>query len=97
MIDIARKAAAAPDLPGPGQRRTLQGCPGRLKPGAAKSKTEAWTSGERREDWPSVSNAQRVVVTVDRKQSPGFADFLLTKRERPLREFEKSGAGKGDT
>jgi len=44
-----------------------------------------------------VSNAQRVAITIDRKQAPGFADFVLTRLQELYAEHEKERAGGRET
>jgi ParB family chromosome partitioning protein len=96
VIDAARKAASAPDMQSKESDDRFNAVLAVLKPAAPKSKTEAWSSAGGEKLAKISSNAQRVVVTVDRKQSPAFAEFLLTRVKDLYAEFEKSGAGKGD-
>jgi ParB family chromosome partitioning protein len=96
VIDAARKAASAPDMQSRESDDRFNAVLAVLKPAVPKSKTEAWSSAGGEKLAKISSNAQRVVVTVDRKQSPAFADFLLTRVKDLYAEFEKSGAGEGD-
>ena len=95
LIDAARKAATAPDQQAKESDERFNAVLAALKPGAPKAKTEAWSSVGGEKLAKISSNAQRVVVTVDRKQSPAFADFLLTRVKDLYAEFEKTGGGKG--
>ena len=94
-IEAARKAATAPELQAKDSDERFNAVLATLRPGAPKSKTEAWANAGGEKLAKISSNAQRVVVTVDRKQSPAFADFLLTRVKDLYDEFQKSGAGKG--
>lgn len=96
-IEASRTAATAPDLKAKDSDERFNAVLAALKPGAPKSKTESWSSAGGEKLAKVSSNAQRVVVTVDRGQSPAFADFLLTHVKDLFAEFEKNGAGKGDT
>jgi ParB family transcriptional regulator, chromosome partitioning protein len=96
-IEVVRKAATAPELLSKESDDRFNAVLAALKPGAPKAKTEAWSSAGGEKLAKVSSNAQRVVITVDRKQSPAFADFLLTRVKDFYTEFEKSGAGKGGT
>jgi ParB family chromosome partitioning protein len=96
-IEASRTAASAPDLKAKDSDERFNAVLAALKPGAPKSKIESWSSAGGEKLAKVSSNAQRVVVTVDRGQSPAFADFLLTHVKDLFAEFEKNGAGKGDT
>jgi ParB family chromosome partitioning protein len=97
MIEAARKGATAPDLQTKVSDDRFNAVLALLKPSAPKSKTEAWSSAGGEKLAKVSSNAQRVVVTVDRKQSPAFAEFLLTRVKDLYAEFERIGEGRGDT
>jgi ParB family chromosome partitioning protein len=64
-----------------------------VKPGAPKAKTETWSNAAGEKLAKVSSNAQRLIITVDRKHSPAFAEFLLTQAKEVYAEFEKGRAG----
>lgn len=97
LIDIARKAAAAPLTQAQDSDDRFKAVLVAVKPGAAKSKIEAFKDGKGGKIGKIASNANRVVVTVDRKYAPKFADYLLDKLPALYAEFSKDGSEKADT
>jgi ParB family chromosome partitioning protein len=97
VIEIARKAAAAPLTQAQDSDERFRVVLAAVKPSPIKAKTDVLKDGEGAKIGKVASNAQRLVVTVDRKASPGFADYLSTKLPELIAEFAKNGAGKADT
>ena len=94
VIEIARKAATAPltqAQDSDGRFRTVVAA---VKPSPIKSKTDALKDGEGGKIGKVASNAQRLVITIDRKLAPGFAIFLSDKLPDLVTEFAKGGSGK---
>ena len=79
MIDIACKAAAAPLTQAQDSDERFRTVLAAVKPTPAKSKTNQLRDGEGGKIGKVASNSQRLVVTIDRKTAPGFADYLSDK------------------
>jgi ParB family chromosome partitioning protein len=97
LIDIARKAAAAPLTQAQDSDHRFKAVLAAVKPGPVKFKTDVLKDGKGSKIGKVASNANRVVVTVDRKHAPEFADYLLDKLPTFYVEFSKNGVGKADT
>jgi ParB family chromosome partitioning protein len=97
QIDIARKAVAAPLTQAQESDERFRAVLTALKPAPAKANLEVLKDGEGGKIGKMSSNAQRLVVTVDRKHAPGFADYLADKLPELLAEFAKQASGKGGT
>jgi ParB family chromosome partitioning protein len=97
QIDSARKAAAAPLTQAQDSDDRFRAVLSALKPAPAKSKTDVLKDGEGAKIGKVASNAQRLVVTVDRKHAPAFADYLAKKLPDLMADFAKQADGKGGT
>lgn len=93
QIEAARKAAAAPELHEIDSDERFKAVLASVKHAPLKSKTEAWAAADGKKLAKVISNAQRVTLSIDRKSSPAFADFVLTRVKDLYDEFEKSRAG----
>jgi ParB family chromosome partitioning protein len=96
-LEAAREAALAKDLQARESDERFKAVLAAVKLGPIKSKTESWASADGRKLAKVVSNAKRVTLTIDRKQSPEFAEFLLTRFKDLYAEFEKSRAGRKES
>lgn len=96
-IDTARKAATAPLTQAQDSDGRFRAVLAAVKPGPVKSKTEVLRDGEGGKIGKVASNASRVVLTVDRKHAPEFADFVLERIPGLYAEYSKHGARKADT
>jgi len=97
LIEIARKAAAAPLTQAQDSDERFRLVLAAVKPAPAKSRTEILKGGEGRKIGKVASNAHRLVVTVDRRQAPEFADYLLGRLPELYEEFSRHGTGEADT
>jgi len=90
--EAVSKAAAAPELQRLDSDARFNAILAAIKSAAPKSKTEllSGTAGEKL--GRIVSSAERIVLTVDRKQAPEFAEFVLTRVRALHAEFEKGRA-----
>lgn len=94
MLETARKAVAAPLTQIQHSDERFRAVMAAVKPVPAKSKMEILKDGEGGKIAKVASNAQRLVVTVDRKHAPDFADYLAGKLPELYAEFAKHGPGK---
>ena len=94
QIEAARKAVAAPLTQAQDSDDRFRAVLTALKPLPAKAKTEVLKDGEGGKIGKVATNAQRLVVTVDRKHAPAFADYLAGKLPELFAEFAKTGTGK---
>jgi len=92
-LDAARKAVAAPELQKMGSDDRFKAVFDALKAAPLPSKAEAWTSTDGTKLAKIVSSAKRVMLTIDREQSPAFAEFVLTRVKDLYVEFEQKRAG----
>ena len=97
LIEIARKAATAPLTQAQDSDERFRLVLAAVKPAPAKSRTEILKGGEGRKIGKVASNAHRLVVTVDRRQAPEFADYLLGRLPELYEEFSRHGTGEADT
>jgi ParB family chromosome partitioning protein len=95
QIDIARKAVAAPLTQAQESDERFRAVLTALKPAPAKAKTEVLKDGEGGKIGKVSTSAHRLVVTVDRKQAPDFAEYLAGKLPELFAEFAKQAPGKG--
>lgn len=93
-IDTARKAVAAPLTQAQDSDARFRAVLAAVKPSPVKAKTEVLKDGEGTKIGKVATNAQHLVVTVDRKSSPGFADYLAGKLPELYAEFAKRGPTK---
>lgn len=96
LIEAARKAATAPLTQAQDSDARFRAVLAAVKPGPLKSKTEVLKDGEGGKIGKVASNASRVVLTLDRKHAPEFADFVLERIPGLYAEYSKRGAGKAD-
>jgi ParB family chromosome partitioning protein len=96
LIEVAHKAAAAPLTRAQDSDARFSAVLAAVKPAPTKSKTDVLKDGEGVKIGKVATNANRLVVTVDRKHAPGFADYLTEKLPGLIAEFTKHGAGKSD-
>jgi ParB family chromosome partitioning protein len=94
LIEIARKAVNAPLTVAQDSDARFRAVLAAVKPAPAKSKTEVLKDGEGGKIGKVASNAQRLVVTVDRKTAPDFADYLAGKLPDLYAEYAKRGPTK---
>jgi ParB family transcriptional regulator, chromosome partitioning protein len=92
-VEAVRKVSTAPQLQNKDSDDRFNAVLTAIRPGAAKSKTEVWSNARGERLAKVASNAQRVAIVVDRKQSPAFADFLLNKVKDLYAELEQDRAG----
>ena len=97
QIDIARKAVTAPLTQAQDSDERFRAVLTALKPSPAKAKTEVLKDGEGGKIGKVATNAHRLVVTVDRKHAPEFANYLKDKLPELYAEFAKHAPGKGGT
>jgi len=97
LIDMACKAAAAPLTQAQDSDERFRTVLAAVKPTPDKSKVNPLRDEQGGKIGKVASNTQRLVVTVDRKAAPGFADYLSDKLPELIAEFAKVGAGKVDT
>lgn len=93
LLDAARKAAAAPELQKMDSDDRFKTVLAALKHAPIKPKSESWATADGKKLAKVVSNAQRVTLTIDRKQSPDFAEFILTRVKELYAEFATGRAG----
>lgn len=93
-LELARKAVIAPLTQIQDSDERFRAVMAAVKPAPAKSKLEILKDGEGGKIGKVASNAQRLVVTVDRKHAPDFADYLAGKLPELYAEFAKHGPGK---
>jgi ParB family chromosome partitioning protein len=91
-LEAARRASSAPDLADKESDDRFKAVLAAVKHAPIKSKTEAWSGRDGKKLAKVVSNAQRVTLTIDRKQSPEFAEFLLSRVRDLYDAFEKEKA-----
>jgi len=94
LIEIARKAAGAPLTQAQDSDARFSAVLAAVKPAPMRSKTDILKDGEGSKIGKVATNANRLVVTVDRKHAAGFADYLAEKLPGLIAEFAKDGAGK---
>jgi ParB family transcriptional regulator, chromosome partitioning protein len=92
-IETVRKVATAPDLQRKDSDDRFFSVLSAVKPGVPKSKTDDLSDANGQKLAKVVSDARRIVITVDRRQSAAFADFLLARVKDLLAEFESGRAG----
>jgi ParB family chromosome partitioning protein len=97
LIDIAQKAATAPLTQAQDSDARFRAVLAAVKPAPAKSKTDILKDGEGGKIGKVASNAKRLVVTVDRKHAPDFADYLAGKLPELYAEFAKHRPGKSQS
>ena len=84
-LDAAHKAAAAPELQKKESDDRFKAVIDAIKVAPLPSRSEAWTAADGTKLGKVVANAQRVTLTIDRKQSPDVRRVRTDARERPLR------------
>jgi ParB family chromosome partitioning protein len=89
LLETARKAATAPGLQTLDSDERLKAVVAAVTPAPIKSKIESLQSARGEKFAKVASNAQRVVVTVDRKRAPEFADYVLSRMNDLITDFEK--------
>ena len=94
QIETARKAVGAPLTQAQESDERFRAVLTALKPAPAKAKTEVLKDGEGGKIGKVATNAQRLVVTVDRKHAPDFADYLANKLPDLYAEFAKQAPAK---
>ena len=93
-LDAALKEAVAPEVQKKESDDRFKGVLDAVKTAPLPSKTEAWTTTDGTKLARVSSNAQRVTLTIDRKQSPAFAEFVLTRIKELYAEFEQGRGAK---
>jgi ParB family transcriptional regulator, chromosome partitioning protein len=92
-LETARKAVTAPELQDQESDERFKTVFAAIKRAPLKARNETWAAADGKKLAKVVSNAQRVTLTIDRKQSPEFAEFVLTRVKDLYGEFEKSRVG----
>lgn len=95
--DAAANAATAPNLQTKDSDERFKAVLTAIKRAPIETRMEAWAGPDGKKLAKLASNAQRVTLTIDRKQSPAFAEFVLTRVKDLYAEFEKSRAGHKET
>jgi len=93
LIEAAEAAISVPDFRELDSDERFRRVLAALKRAPVKSSTEAWTEADGRKLGKLVANDERLTLTVDRKQSPEFAEFILTELRGLYAEREKRRAG----
>ncbi len=93
-LEAARKTAAAPEMQAMDSDGCFKAVLAAIKRAPILPKAEAWSAVDGQKLAKVVASAQRVTLTIDRKQSPAFAEFVLTRVKDLYAEFEKGRAGR---
>jgi len=91
--NAAREAAASEKLQRLDSDERFKVVLDAVKTSPLPTKAEVWTAENGAKLARVKTSAQRVTLTIDRKQAPAFADFLLTHAKSLFADFEKSRAG----
>lgn len=94
LLEQARKAVAAPLTQAQDSDGRFRAVMAAIKPAPAKSQVKDLKDGEGGKIGKVATNGQRLVVTVDRKHAPEFADYLVGKLPELYAEFAKHDPGK---
>ncbi len=81
-------AIKAGDFAGLGSDSRFKAVVGATKPQAAKAKAEAWASSKGQPLAKVTHDEGRVMLAIDRRKSPEFAEFVLTRLRDLFEEFE---------
>jgi ParB family chromosome partitioning protein len=85
-----RKVVLDPDNQGLESDERFKKALGSLKPSGERSRTDIWTTPKGANLAKVTQNEGRVSLTVDRRKSPEFADFVLNRVRDLYLEFEAS-------
>jgi ParB family chromosome partitioning protein len=93
LLELARKEAATPEFALLESDDRLKAMLSAVKTQPARAKTETWSDAGKKLA-KVTSSSGKITLTIDRKASPEFADFVLT-RLKTLYVSEKKSGGEG--
>ena len=88
--DPVRKLALAPEFQRLESDEQFKKVLGSLKPRSEQIRTDIWTTARGTSLAKVTQNDERISLTIDRRKSPEFADFVLTRVRDLYLEFEAS-------
>jgi ParB family transcriptional regulator, chromosome partitioning protein len=88
--DLARGVVADPRFQGSDSDERFKKMLASLKPRSGQSKTEVWPANAGGSLAKVTSSDDRVLLTIDRRKAPEFADFVLNRLRDLYLEFEAS-------
>jgi ParB family chromosome partitioning protein len=92
LIDLAKEATRDPIFPTRESDERFKLVRDAVKTKPPRAKTEVWSSDGKKLG-RVVANAQKVTLSIDRKLSPDFAEFVLTRVKSLYAEFKKAEGG----
>ena len=92
--DPVRKLALAPEFQRLESDERFKKVLGSLKPRSEQIRTDIWTTASGTSLAKVTQNDERISLTIDRRKSPEFADFVLTRVRDLYLEFEASADGR---
>lgn len=92
-VEAARKTATAPAVQARDSDERFKSVLAAVKPAPVQPKTDVLKDGQGGKIGKIATNAQRVVVSVDRRQAPQFANYLIDKLPEIYAEFARSSEG----
>ncbi len=92
-LTVAKKAMHGPDFDGLGSDARFRRVLNAAKPPSASKQTDSWSSKDGRTLATVAQNGGRVLLTIDRRKSPEFAEFVLGRLRDLYLEFEAGPQG----
>ena len=92
-MTVAKKAMHGPDFDGLGSDARFKRVLNAAKPPSASKQTESWSSKDGRTLATVAQNGDRVLLTIDRRKAPEFAEFVLGRLRDLYLEFEAGPEG----
>ena len=96
LLEAARKAVGAAGFSQKESDDRFKAVLDAVKAAPVATKIDAWTSADGTKLAKIAASDQRITLTIDRKQSPGFAEFVLTRVKDLYAEFEAERAGQSE-
>jgi len=93
-LTVAKKAMHGPDFGGLGSDARFKRVLNAAKPPPASKQTESWSSVDGRTLATVAQSGDRVLLTIDRRKSPEFAEFVLGRLRDLYLEFEAGSQGR---
>ena len=90
---LVRREASSPDVQAMDSDERFKRVLASLKPQPPKSRSENWSTARGESLAKVVQNEDRISLTIDRRKSPEFADFVLNRLRELYLEFEAASSG----
>jgi len=87
-VERARQVAASQDVIALPSDERFKAVLASLKPNARKSKVDVWSSNAGSRLARVVQNSEKVLLTIDRRIAPDFAEFVLRELPKLYEEYE---------